>query len=259
MKRVAFTIVFNGKNHLLHNGFIYKMPDMFDKWVIIDGLALTGGSTGWCKVPDKKFDNNGRSTDGTVELVGQITSTHNNVKSIIPVKPWESKDKMVNSAVSLLKAEKAYLWQIDVDEQWDATELANAEKMLEYINGDCGMFLCNYHIKNGLIAKGEWGEGKKQPYIRLWKWGGQDFKTHEPPELIGGNGKAILLPQRFEHYAYYFDSDVLFKQEYYPNCKNLTNKLDKINASKIFPVHVRHLIDGYWGETDTWIYKKEYL
>ena len=76
------------------------------------------------------------------------------------------------------------------------------------------------------------GECINDTYRRLWDWSGELFKTHEPPSLDGKNGPGLLLPQRFNHYAYYFEEDVKFKEIYYGGYEGLLERWNKVQNNK---------------------------
>lgn len=250
--RIGFTIIFNGLHHLLHNDFAVKMASMFDYWVIVEGAARNDGSTKWCKKILSKYHNNGSSIDGTEKYLSNLFSTNSNIGVLCNIATdkimWDSKDEMINCAVQYIKqhlTNDAFLWQIDCDEQWTSEAMDAAEKEL---TGDTGMFLCNYYVGPNLIAKGGWGEGKSRPYRRLWKWKGQYFKSHEPPILEGGNGKEQLLSQRFNHYAYYYEKDVEFKDKYYGGHEGVYKRWLKLQDKTIFPQQLNTLMPGRAGE-----------
>ena len=250
--RVAFTIIFNGAHHLLHNGFVNRMPAMFDHWVLVEGLSHPGGSTAWCnKIPGN------HSTDGTIEIIKQAQQRHKNIRLVLNDRPWISKDEMVNRATDCIRTDleinRCNLWEIDADEQWEGAWLSKAEDLLDVVDGKTGEFLCNYYVGKDLFAVGEWGEGNRLPYRRLWKWSGQDFKSHEPPELVGGNGRTVFMPIRFNHYAYYFESDVVFKENYYSGHVGIHSRWRAIQK-EIIPANgipISRLISGLWGRTKT--------
>ena len=258
--RVGFTIIYNGKHHLLHNNWTRLLPKMLDYWVIIEGAAHPGGSTSWCN----ELENNS-STDGTIELIEDLEYTTPGVATVTNrPQGWKSKDEMVNAAILLINnafegsgVKNIFLWQLDIDEQWTPEQMAEAEVELVTKGGDCGCFHANHFVGERLVARGTWGEGNhpddpiKNAYRRLWIWNGQQFKTHEPPTLEGGNGKEVLLSQRFDHYSYYFEKDVLFKQKYYKGNEHLHEKWVRMNANDTVAHHVQELIGGFWGETDT--------
>ena len=243
MKRVAFTIILNGLHHLKHKDYFNTMLNNFDHWVIVEGVALPGGSTSWCKEPDDNFHKNYLSVDGTTEFL----DNNKNDKLIVvrpnPGEAWSSKDVQVNAAIKEIRKiyKKCFLWQIDVDEQWTKQQLSDAENLLDKHNGKTGCFLCNFYVGENQQVFGEWGECVNDKWRRLWKWEGEDFKTHEPPTLNGKNGPGLLLPQRFEHYSYYFVHDVKFKEKYYSGYDGLYDRWKAIQSNKD-TIHVSKLL-----------------
>ena len=253
--RVAFTILLNGLHHLKHNNYYQTLLDIFDLWIIVEGVALNTGSTSWCKPLDVKFHNNGLSNDGTTEFLNTIAD--NKIKVIRnPNGFWNNKDEQVNAAINFLTTQtnECYLWQIDIDEQWTIQQISEAETILKAHNAKTGCFLCNFFVGKNHIVTGEWGEGRHLPYRRLWDWKGELFETHEPPVLKGKNGPGILIPIKFNHYAYYFEQDVLFKESYYTgydglharwldiqkNCYNMP--VSKLLGSKTWWAHTNSTI-----------------
>ena len=195
--RAAFTIVLNGKRHLEHNDFWKKMVNMFDYWVIVEGVSLPTGSTSWCKELPGSMHKDFLSNDGTTELLNSIEKASINVTVVRNNnKPFTNKDEQVNAAVVKLKEivrdKQCFLWQIDVDEQWTIDQLSEAEKLLVRNKGKTGCFLCNYYVGDKQKVIGEWGEGRHLPYRRLWDWKGELFKTHEPPTLDGDRKSTRL-------------------------------------------------------------------
>ncbi len=260
MKRVAFTIILNGLHHLKHNDYAEYLAKHLDLWIIVEGASKNQGSTAWCKEINERWHNGGHSVDGTVDYLR--TFPYHNVKIVYKENIsdnrfgwWNNKDEMVNAAIFVFRGceqfNPCYLWEIDCDEQWTVEQMAEAEHMLDGQQAKTGTFLCNYYVGPDLLAKGEWGEGLKLPYRRLWKWEGEYFKSHEPPELEGGNGKTILLPQRFNHYAYYFERDVRFKDAWYGGHEGIYERWKKLQKETVFPQPISRLIMGPWGKTET--------
>jgi hypothetical protein len=257
--RIGFTIIYNGAHHLLHNQWVERLPKMLDYWVVVEGAAAPGGSTSWCRELDKKT-----SDDGTLLILDEAEYANNNVHLVpCPKDGWASKDNMVNAAVGAAVHLKAgvltpiFLWQLDIDEQWTIDQMDAAECTLTEVGADCGCFHANHFVGPDIVAKGTWGEGNdpedplRNAYRRLWLWCGRRFETHEPPMLYGGNGKEVLLPQRFNHFSYRFEQDVLFKQRYYQGYEDLHKKWCSLQSETTFPQPVSRLIGGYWGSTDT--------
>jgi hypothetical protein len=262
--RVGFTIIFNGLHHLKHNDYIDRIAGMFDLFVFVEGASGNKGSTSWCKPIPDKYHKNWRSNDGTVEFLQDFCASHQNVvlanNFVSHDGPWESKDLMCNVALRVIKSKipdvnGSFLWEIDADEQWTPEQLDAAEKELVQHGGDCGMFWCDYFVGPGLVARGVWGEGKNSEYRRLWKWKGQEFQSHEPPLLQGGNGKIALLSPRFQHYAYFYPQDVQFKESFYTGHENIFAMWSALQGCTEWPQPLSKLVSGPWGKTATLIHK----
>ena len=253
--RIAFTILLNGKRHLLHNEYYKKVLDIFDKWIIVEGVASPGGSTSWCKHLPDTLHKNYLSNDGTTEFLDELKQ--NNDKLIVIRKkdaPWSSKDEQVNSAITEIKniTAKCFLWQIDIDEQWTKNDIVYAENCLTNNNAKTGCFLCNFFVGPNQLVCGEWGEGRYLPYRRLWKWEGENFKSHEPPVLEGKNGPGILIPVKFNHFSYFFEEDVKFKEKYYSSYDGLYERWLKVQKNST-TISIKELLGEkiWWSNTNT--------
>lgn len=228
--RVAFTIIYNGLHHLQHKGYAEYMAKHLDYWVFVDGLSSNGGSTSWCKNIEGCS-----SDDGTVEFIQDLQKKYPNIILQTCTRKWPSKDAMVNKAIELLieKTNHAFLWEIDADEQWTHEIMSLSEQILKEKGGKTGMFHANYYVGNRYVAKGMWGEGIGLPYRRLWDWNGEYFLKHEPPTLMRGNKREILIDYRFDHYAYYFDKDVEFKSKFYGGHEMVYENIKRLNRGEI--------------------------
>ena len=282
--RIGITIVFNGLHHLKHNDWAERMSDTLDGWCICEGPSKLGGSTAWCKqIPNSYVRRNG-SVDGTRTYLQALkTSNHYGNVSLSDIalenEPywWKSKDEMVNRCLEDAKCliapgnsnEPHFLWQLDVDEQWTPEQMDTAEQELIASGGSCGCFHADHYVGEHLLARGTWGEGNdpvdplRNAYRRLWLWDGRKFATHEPPVLEGGNGKEVLLLQkpdqpasvgpRFAHYAYFYEKDVAFKEQFYSGHEGLLSRWRALQArpKEDFPRPLSDLITGPWGKTKT--------
>jgi hypothetical protein len=262
MKRIAFTIILNGYNHLLHKDYYRTMIEMFDHWILVEGVAKNNGSTSWCNNLNENYHNNFLSNDGTKEFIDKLASEHENVHIVRSNNGfWSSKDEQVNAAIAKIKeiTDHCMLWQVDIDEQWTLEQIITAETELQKNGGKTGCFLCNYYVGKEQIVYGEWGEGKIEPYRRLWNWSGEDFASHEPPKLNGDNNPRFLLTPRFNHYSYYFDEDVKFKEAYYGNYEGLYNRWQNIQQNR-GRLPIRALLGDklWWSNTNTIIQYSEY-
>lgn len=232
LPRYCFTLAYQAAHLFAWRDWLHRTATLFDRWVLVEGAAHPGGSTAWCR----PHPGPAQSADGTREALLALQAAAPDRVTVIlgPPGGWPGKDDMVRAAVDALRdaALPAYLWELDADEHWTAAQLAAAEAALTAAGADCGEFLCEYYLGPGLVARGEWGEGRALPYRRLWRWHGQQFARHEPPELAGGNGHTVLLPQRFEHFAYYFERDVAFKARYYGGHQGVLAGWRQLNADR---------------------------
>jgi hypothetical protein len=237
--RYAFTIIYNGKHHLLHKEFAQRMVSMFDKWVIVEGFSRNGGSTAWCT----SIRPPAQSTDGTIELCQQLQS--DKVIFATSQTGWSSKDEQVNKAMELLQgSEPGWLWQVDADEHWTFEDLEGAESMLQKDIKLAGGFqfyhyLCKDVDGRQLVGKGAWGDNI---HTRLWWWQGQKFISHEPPKMVGQDG-VRLLPQKYHHYAYYFEQDVIFKSKYYRGYRQVLHNWQQLRRRRFdYPIPAKTLL-----------------
>lgn len=274
--RIAFTIVLNGLHHLLAGNQAHFIAKNFDKWYIAEGVSLNKESTKWCNEMPSEYHNMGRSNDGTWEYLKQLTNEYSNItlvnnilvcqKEYMDNGFWKSKDAQVNACIYAMKLQKfqqCYLYQIDVDEQWSTENIIRSEKDLKLSGCKVGTFRSNYWVGPELVAKGTWGEGANgNEYKRLWKWEGEWFKSHEPPILGDGNLSEIILPYRFNHYAYCYKKDVIFKDKWYGGHSGIYKRWEWLqddtrtkSIGYIWPISVLLDPNSYWGKTDTYIIK----
>lgn len=260
--RVAFTIAYNAAHHLLHRDWADRLINQVDLWVIADGLCNSGGSTYWCH----KLKRHACSVDTIADLCDGLSEQYCGKLVFIPPRnnrAWKSKDDKVNACLDAIRSryQSAYLWQIDADEQWDPDIMAAAERLVDGTNKKSCAFCCNFFVGPGLIASGvAWGGSAK--WRRMWKWEGERFLTHEPPVLDLLNERIVDLKEysdrnwqesesmeacirapAFDHYAYYFEQDVAFKQEYYQGHEHILRnwrRIQKMNR-RDFPIELSEL------------------
>lgn len=262
MSRVAFTIVLNGEHHLKHNDYFEKAIGWFDYWVFAEGASNNTGSTSWCNSFPDEYCNDGRSTDGTIDYLKYLKSKYpDKVKIIIsPFGRWKNKDEQVNAAILKIKEQfnSGYLWQMDVDEQWKKSDIDMVEWSMKENNATMASVACNYYLGEGIKAVGgNWGGDGE--WYRCWKWDGELFKYHEPP-LFDREERIMRIDRpMFEHYAYYFEKDVLFKSKYYAQHENIhTNwlKLKDLPKDKFPLVMKENFMSMDWISNDVKIVKE---
>lgn len=254
--RIAFTIIHNGLHHLKHNDQYRKILNSFDYWIVVEGAAKSNGSTAWCKEFPSKLHSNGGSIDGTIAFLRTLSKKEPTLIYIESNGFWNSKDDQVNRAIDEVRkiTNHCFLWQIDIDEQWEEEAMDFAENELRSKKEKVGAFRADCRIGKNIKAIGDWGEAVTYGYIRLWDWSGERFICHEPPIIEGQMGKdAIMLSQKFVHYNYYFEQDVIFKNEWYGGHEGILDRWRLINSldKKFFPMHISNLITGEWGKTNS--------
>lgn len=250
MKRFAFTIIFNGIHHLKHNDYYKFIVNNFDHWVVAEGAAQSNGSTSWCKTIPDSLHNNGRSVDGTVEFLKVLEQEYPNISLVTTDGFWHSKDAQVNACIEELKKKynEGYLWEIDSDEQWTLDNIQKAEKTLTELNLKTAAFPAYSWLGPNLQARGVWGECIKDGYTRLWNWAGEYFQKHEPPILAGNNKPMKILPIYFDHYNYYFEKDVKFKDTWYSAHEGILENwkiLQKLSKEE-FPKPISAFFNSGW-------------
>ena len=245
--RVAITIVYNGLHHLQHKGFTEFMVQNFDYWAVVDGLSNAGGSTGWCNT----LKLSPSSTDGTTEFMQDVAKKHPHVLFYSAKVPFKSKDEQVNKAVDMLRtrAKRGWLWQVDVDEHWTVETIEQAEQKLFWSSALQMAFRPRHYVGHNLLAVGRWGSSH---FTRLFRWRGQKFISHEPP-LMFRKDKTLESELSFDHYSYYFENDVAFKEKYYKGYQGLLQNWYKLQTLKEFPQPISVLLPptaaGYGDDT----------
>ena len=250
--RLAFTIILNGEQHLLHNGYAeYLLENCLDFWSITEGACHSTGSTTWCKGDNSKYHENGHSIDDTRKILEDLKKKYPdklNIKYNVDNFLWDNKDRMVNAAIDGLKNngyKKGFLWQIDIDEQWTVEDMEYCEAQLGETY-KMGQIKFNQYVGKDIVAKGpNWGDNWQN---RLWNWNGETFDRHEPPVLNGGNGKTIQINKACEHYSYYFEDDVRFKADWYGYGDLFFQKWKKLQSETEFPQPLSRLFSGYESE-----------
>lgn len=220
IKNIAFTLVLNGMPFIKQQMEI--IPEVFDHWYIIEGVAFPNNCTSWCKLPSNKwYNSNFCSMDGTYEYLNEIK--HPNITIIRKNLPWNGKIEMCNSFMS--KISNSILMEFDVDEIWNKDILKNILKISQtnFHRFDSMKFKCNYYVGNQLKLQSNNGYGDKpEEWVRLWTvQETTNFISHEPPVLNKKNNRIVEKSETcqknwlFNHFAYTTESQVSFKEDYY--------------------------------------------
>lgn len=252
--RIALTIVLNGLEHMKHNNYAEFILNNFDYWIVVEGAAKSVGSTYWCNQMPDEYHNNGNSVDGTVEFLKELQIKYKNLVCLFANGMWNGKDHMVNAGLTELKkiSNKCLLWAIDIDSQWSLEQIEKSEKELIDKGGKTGVFYYNHYVGKNLITINGWGTAQ---YYGLFDWNGEDFERHEPTILAGGNGNCVIMSEKFQHYGYYFERDVKFKDKWHGNHQGIYDGWLKLQKETKFPQPIRYLFPNYPNNDNTLIIK----
>lgn len=249
VQRIAFTIILNGLHHLKHNNYGEFLAKNFDYWIIVEGASKNYGSTSWCKEMPSKYHKNGKSIDGTIEYIKKLKNKYNNIIFVESNGLWNSKDDMVNRCVEEARkiTNRCFLWQVDIDEVWTKEQIIKSEEELRQNRSKTGKFKVFQFVGENLIAFGKDWAGV--PFTRLWDWSGENFLSHEPPVLNTPDKSEILLSEKMKHYAFYFEEDVKFKNDWYNDHEGSFEMWKKLKNEKIFPQHITYLFPNFKGSS----------
>jgi hypothetical protein len=130
--RIVFSIIHNGLHHLHHNTQYENILKSCDKWIVVEGASRSNGSTKWCNEFPDDLHLNGGSIDGTREFLEFLSKETDKLIYIPSNGFWQSKDHQVNRAIEEVKkiTNRCWLWEIDIDEQWELEQMDAAEKEL---------------------------------------------------------------------------------------------------------------------------------
>lgn len=211
-----FTIVLDGMPFITWHLPIFEQLKCDWRWFIAEGRSGSNQDTAWCKQMPATS-----STDGTLEYLAGLRK-HKQVRYIS--KPlWFSKTEMCNAALEYFK-EPGVLMQIDCDEIWKAEQLDRIVHIFEHFPKYSSiMFDCRYFVGPELITTTDNAYGHNDyEWLRAWRFQpGMTFESHEPPKLIGENGKRMGKAESreegliFDHFPYVLESQVAAKEAFY--------------------------------------------
>lgn len=201
--------------------FLPRQLEAFEKldrpwiWHIVTGVADNVGCTRWCaKVPPRL------SRDGTEEWLLK-NSRHPNIR-IYRRQLWPGKVAMCQAAVSTIQ-EPCTLLQVDADEFWTAEQIEKICQIHEGGEIDRIRYFCRYFVGPEIVVSNEGFFGNKiGEWSRSWSFEPEMFfSSHEPPALNGCGRREMSrehsrsLGLVFDHFAYYYEDSVRFKERYY--------------------------------------------
>jgi hypothetical protein len=243
------TLVLNGQPFIEWQYECFKKLSCDWKWIVIEGAAQNGGSTSWCKPQEKRI-----STDGTIEYLRSIQGEN---VVVISRSSWDSKDEMVNTAITQ-STEPCVLLEIDSDE---IHTNQNIDKIVELFANDSGLgaikMLARYFVGPNLICEGKncWSNNDYE-WLRAWRFEpGMSFTSHEPPVMNKILGRTMEREEAashgltFDHLSWVRELQVKFKSEFYGGIySDAVHQWKSLQANQVFPVRLARFFPWVSGE-----------
>ena len=231
MKISIFSIVFNIIETLPKDMFKINVLNMYD---FVDEIIIIEGATKSTKIFDgdtSHFTNDGKSSDGTIELLKELELLPK-IKVIYGNGFWDGKTSMCNAASNLATGD--YLWQIDSDEFYKDGDIIKIKRILDEKQPDGINFYAN-HFFGGwdyCIDERSNSWGNDIPWKRIFKHIPKKsyWLSHEPPIYVCDgkncdNGSVIDRDEMLKysikmyHYSYVQESQIYFKSKFFRNDK----------------------------------------
>jgi glycosyltransferase involved in cell wall biosynthesis len=230
---------------IVHNGmpFIKRHLEMFEQlscewhWHIIEGPAALIKDSSWSLKNGGHLPENTSilSNDGTSDYLDSIAEKHPEKITLYRKNNfWKGKLEMISASLSHLP-ERALLWEIDVDEIWNAAQImALVAQFAQEPTRSGALFYCRFFTAPDRILDnlGFYGNNPSQEWRRVWNYKKGDFwKKHEPPcllrEVEPGHFQDVMtlypftqqetwrMGLVFDHLAYTTEEQLRFKESYY--------------------------------------------
>ena len=233
-----FTIVYNGMPFIEKHLAVFRQLPFEWHWHIIEGAAKLVGDTAWSLSHGGQLPMNASflSEDGTKEYLDKIAAEFpQNITLYRKSEYWHGKLEMISAPVASLPKE-ALLWEIDVDEIWNADQIITLVK--QFIQEPkrtgaafyCRFFVSPNHVADNLGAYGNNSDSLWE-WRRVWKYrAGDHWGSHEPPLLLRKKGNDFQdvmtinpfthqetwrMGLVFDHFAFATKKQLKFKETYY--------------------------------------------
>lgn len=225
--------------------FLPRQLEIFEQlksdwhWHVIEGVADSVSDTNWvAKIPPRL------SRDGTAEFINSKLLNHPRV-SVYRRMLWPGKTAMCNAAISTIK-EECCLMQVDADEFWKPEKIDKIVETFANSKVEWMRFRCRYWLGPKIIAIGDkvWSNRDGEWLRAIRHRPGNVMISHEPPRHNGighfntnglGTEQTKQLGLVFDHYAYYFPSQIQFKTRYY-KYDGLESQWNRLQQNTKWPV-----------------------
>lgn len=209
------------------------------KWTICEGVAANVNDTSWCQKIEPRL-----SKDGTTEFLDSI-SNHPRI-TILKRELWEhGKTQQCNAALETFNS-SGILMQMDCDEIWRTDSLERVIALFrDNPTANIVQFYCRYFLGPNIISvKPNTYGNNSYEWFRAWRFEpGDRFISHEPPILQMPGRQNICISRdahniTFDHYAYAYEKQLQFKEEYY-GYANAVNEWKQLQQQSSFPIKLK--------------------
>jgi hypothetical protein len=245
MKLHILTIVLDGMPFLPIQFTTFNRLACDWTWHIVEGAAANVHCTSWCRPQPPRL-----SRDGSHEFIGSL-STHPRVRSI--AREWwpGGKVEMCNAGIEGI-TEPGLLLQVDMDELWSADQIDRIVDLFSRpprgLSFSAARFFCRYFVGPNLVTLGEECYGNNPgEWLRAWRLApGARFTQHEPPRFEGADEHLDRETTRglglvFDHYAYAFESQVAYKEQFY-GYEGAVAHWRRLQANDVWPARLREFL-----------------
>ena len=240
MLRLAYTLAHRCREHLFHRDQLARLLTLYDHWLVVLGPV---GAT---PLPD----------DGTHDILRDVARRHPSTVTVLEsASGWLREVDAVRAALLSLREQlserypEAYLWRVEPWEVWDPVALLAAERELRERDLDCGAFLADFHVGDELLVRGDWGEGRAEPYRRLWRWRGALCGDQDPLQVLTAGLPALLAP-RFDSFLYLYPT-----AHHHPQHVRARYQQLRLRPAQDFPLPLAELLGPTGaGLTDTYLH-----
>lgn len=242
MKLNVFTIVLDGMPFIEQHLATYSQFDDWH-WTIVEGASGRGDCTAWCAAQAPRL-----SVDGTHEYLKKIAAEHPEHVTHLFRPDWPSKLAMCNAAVDTFG--DGILLQADADEIWRPAVLKKAlQAFMERPDLNGIRFKCRYYVGPDIITCADNAYGNNAgEWMRMWRFrAGQRFNRHEPPILDGNKGLFMGRAEAehrgliFDHYAWYNEAQVAYKEKFY-NYPDAVRCWKRLQQNQRWPIVLKRFL-----------------
>lgn len=220
------TVVLDGMNFLPAQLATFNRLKTDWRWIVVEGTSKATNCTAWCADQPP-----GVSKDGSHSWLKEIAEHHPKVIHAYE-ESWDGKIAMFHRATRIIDELASshpgehVVMEIDADELWLAEQL---DKIVTIFANNPSFhwmrFWCRYFLgpNIAITTRNTYGNRSEFEWARAWRHlYGFRFLKHEPPivnhplGLLGLDcNQTERMGLRFDHQAYFYQSQVRHKEQFY--------------------------------------------